>query len=307
MLKSLPFTKETRVASLVFFSFYFIYGMFRLPFAQYLVCIAIGSIVYGIFDSFELAAISLLLSHFAVPFFVRGSAHKEGFASGNSPRSGAERQGRGTEGFASGNSPRLSLSSGLVQSEGFIATNAIEISQRVSKMKSNLYGASEIRGVGSQMTEGFEDAKAADHTLDENKKESVNSKDVTASSKPAASDLVVTKDDGVTNGAVNTPENFQSQNGLFKLGQIPSDGKGGFHIDAGTTVMNALSALKPDQIAAMTKDTKQLIETQKSLMGLLQTFQPMMSEGKQMMETFQGMFGAAAGAGDTAKNMLGGK
>ena len=71
--------------------------------------------------------------------------------------------------------------------------------------------------------------------------------------------------------------------------------------------MNALSALKPDQIAAMTKDTKQLIETQKSLMGLLQTFQPMMSEGKQMMETFQGMFGAAAGAGDTAKNMLGGK
>lgn len=282
MLKSLPFTKETRVASLVFFSFYFIYGMFRLPFAQYLVCIAIGAIVYGIFDSFELAAIALLLSHFMVPFFVRGSA------------SGAERQGRGTN-----------------VSEGFVATNAIEVSQRVSKMKANLYGESEVRGVGSPMTEGFEDAKAADHTLDENKKESVNSKDVTASSKPAASEFVVTKADGAangaTNGAVNVPENFQSQNGLFKLGQIPSDGKGGFHIDAGTTVMNALSALKPDQIAAMTKDTKQLIETQKSLMGLLQTFQPMMSEGKQMMETFQGMFGAAAGAGDTAKNMLGGK
>ena len=294
MLKSLPFTKETRVASLVFFSFYFIYGMFRLPFAQYLVCIAIGAIVYGIFDSFELAAISLLLSHFAVPFFVRGSARTEGFASG------AERQGRGTEGFASGNSPRRGT-------EGFVATNAIEVSQRVSKMKANLYGESEVRGVGSPMTEGFEDAKAADHTLDENKKESVNSKDVTASSKPAASEFVVTKADGAANGAVNVPENFQSQNGLFKLGQIPSDGKGGFHIDAGTTVMNALSALKPDQIAAMTKDTKQLIETQKSLMGLLQTFQPMMSEGKQMMETFQGMFGAAAGAGDTAKNMLGGK
>ena len=306
MLKSLPFTKETRVASLVFFSFYFIYGMFRLPFAQYLVCIAIGAIVYGIFDSFELAAISLLLSHFAVPFFVRGSARTEGFASGTNVSGSAHK-----EGFASGNSPRLGLSSGLVQSEGFVATNAIEVSQRVSKMKANLYGESEVRGVGSPMTEGFEDAKAADHTLDENKKESVNSKDVTASSKPAASEFVVTKADGAANGAangaVNVPENFQSQNGLFKLGQIPSDGKGGFHIDAGTTVMNALSALKPDQIAAMTKDTKQLIETQKSLMGLLQTFQPMMSEGKQMMETFQGMFGAAAGAGDTAKNMLGGK
>lgn len=303
MLKSLPFTKETRVASLVFFSFYFIYGMFRLPFAQYLVCIAIGAIVYGIFDSFELAAISLLLSHFAVPFFVRGSAGAEGFASGTNVSGSAHK-----EGFASGNSPRLGLSSGLVQSEGFVATNAIEVSKRVSKMKANLYGESEVRGVGSPMTEGFEDAKAADHTLDENKKESVNSKEVTASSKPAeASKFIVTKGEGATTGAVNVPENFQSQNGLFKLGQIPSDGKGGFHIDAGTTVMNALSALKPDQIAAMTKDTKQLIETQKSLMGLLQTFQPMMSEGKQMMETFQGMFGAAAGAGDTAKIMLGGK
>ena len=289
MLKSLSFTKETRVASLVFFSFYFIYGMFRLPFAQYLVCIAIGAIAYGIFDSLELAAIALLLSHFMVPLFVRGkegfrgsARTEEGFANG------AERQGRGTN-----------------VSEGFVARDPKEISQRVSKMKAR---EPEVYGVGSRMTEGFEDAKASDHTLDENKKESVNSKQVTASSKPAeTSELIVTKGDGETNGAVNKPENFESQNGLFKLGQIPSDGKGGFHIDAGTTVMNALNALKPDQIAAMTKDTKQLIETQKSLMGLLQTFQPMMSEGKQMMETFQGMFGAAAGAGDTAKNMLGGK
>ena len=38
--------------------------------------------------------------------------------------------------------------------------------------------------------------------------------------------------------------------------------------------MNAISAQKPDQIKAMTMDTKQLIETQKSLMGMLQTFQP---------------------------------
>jgi hypothetical protein len=264
MLKSLSFTKETRVASLVFFSFYFIYGMFRLPFAQYLVCISIGAIVYGIFDSSEVAAIALLLAHFVVPMFLKG---KEGFH------------------------------------EGFVAVNPTEVSQRVSKMKVNLYGM-EPRGVGSPMTEGFEDAKAADHTLDENKKESVNSKPVTASSTPAETKEEKKDDKG---GAVNAPENFQSQNGLFKLGQIPSDGKGGFHIDAGTTVMNALNALKPDQIAAMTKDTKQLIETQKSLMGLLQTFQPMMAEGKQMMETFQGMFGAAAGAGDTAKNMLTGK
>ena len=83
---------------------------------------------------------------------------------------------------------------------------------------------------------------------------------------------------------------FQDNGGLFKLGQIPSDTKGGSHIDTSTTVMNARSALKPDQIKSMTQDTKQLIETQKALMGMLTSFQPMMQEGKQMMQTFSSMF-----------------
>ena len=65
--------------------------------------------------------------------------------------------------------------------------------------------------------------------------------------------------------------------------------------------MNAINALKPDQIKAMTADTKQLIETQKSLMGMLQTFQPMVSEGRQMMETFQEMFSPTMGASSGAK------
>jgi len=55
--------------------------------------------------------------------------------------------------------------------------------------------------------------------------------------------------------------------------------------------MNALNALKPDQLKAMTTDTKQLIETQKSLMSMLQTIKPMMHEGRQMMDTFNDMFG----------------
>ena len=101
-------------------------------------------------------------------------------------------------------------------------------------------------------------------------------------------------------------ETFQESqtSGLFKLGQIPKDEKGGHHIDAGTTVMNAINSLKPDQIKAMTMDTKQLIETQKSLMGMLQTFQPMVSEGKQMMETFQEMFSPAMGAMKVADGMV---
>ena len=66
-----------------------------------------------------------------------------------------------------------------------------------------------------------------------------------------------------------------------------------FHLDAGTTFMNAYKSLKPEQIAAMTKDTQELMETQKQLMGTLQTLKPLMQDGKQMMEMFQSYFGAA--------------
>ena len=79
--------------------------------------------------------------------------------------------------------------------------------------------------------------------------------------------------------------------GQFKLGEIPKEEKGGFFIDQGTTLMNALNGLKPDQIKAMTTDTKQLIETQKSLMGMLDTLAPMMKEGSNLLNMFNGMFG----------------
>jgi hypothetical protein len=80
----------------------------------------------------------------------------------------------------------------------------------------------------------------------------------------------------------------------FKLGEIPSQVKNGPHIDAGSTLIKAIQGLNPDQINAMTKDTKQLIDTQKSLMGMLGTMKPMMNDGKELMETFQQMFGENA-------------
>jgi cytoskeletal protein RodZ len=79
--------------------------------------------------------------------------------------------------------------------------------------------------------------------------------------------------------------------GMFKLGSIPADVVGGSHIDIGTTMMNALNALKPDQIKQMTDDTRKLLETQKSLMGMLGTMKPMLQDGKQLMSTFNDMFG----------------
>jgi len=225
------FSKITRIASILVFTFYFLYGIFRIPFVKYLTCVAVGSIAYGITDSYEIAVIGLLLCNFVFP-----NSRYEGFVS--APIRSAMHRDSGTAAFMLG-------------------------------------------GVGSPMSEGFEDASGNDLTLSPTKVVSENSTDVTATTKPAA-----------------------VENGLFKLADIPKDQKDGFHIDAGTTVLNALNALKPEQITAMTQDTKQLIETQKSLMNMLKTFTPVVNEGKQMMETFGAMFGPTMGALDVSNKML---
>lgn len=280
-MKEVKFTKQTSIVALVFFIAYFFYGMFRLPFTQYLVSLAVGGIVYGITDSYELATVGLLVSNFLFPL-VRG---KEGF------------EVKRTEGYMD------------------ISASAAEISRRVGSMKQGV--APPIVGVGSPMSEGFEGTGAVDHTLDP-KIPSENSTPVTATSTPAPVASAPAPAPVVASAPAAAPpsnalppvhqppapETFQDSGGLFKLGQIPTDQKGGFHIDAGTTVINALNALKPDQIAAMTKDTKQLIDTQKSLMNMLQTFSPMVNEGKQMMETFNSMFSPAMGSLQTAQGML---
>jgi hypothetical protein len=277
-----------------------VYGLFYTPFTQYLVSLAIGGIVYGIVDSAEIAVISLLAANY---LFTVVRRKDEGFQN-NAEDSAKDNYDTATE----------------------------------EKTKKPLEG---LGGVGSKMSEGFADAADTDMTVSETKE--VKEELSVGKSKPASADegaAVNPKDvekmadmmkkmmetmntGGVLESSKATKisekvppahqpqekETFQeSQNsGLFKLGQIPKDEKGGHHIDAGTTVMNAINSLKPDQIKAMTMDTKQLIETQKSLMGMLQTFQPMVSEGKQMMETFQEMFSPAMGAMNTAGAMTGAK
>jgi hypothetical protein len=85
---------------------------------------------------------------------------------------------------------------------------------------------------------------------------------------------------------------------MFELGKKykgpGEDDDGEFHLDAGTTFLNAYKALKPDQVAAMTKDTQELMQTQKQLMSTLQTLKPLISDGKEMMDMFQSYFGAGS-------------
>ena len=70
-------------------------------------------------------------------------------------------------------------------------------------------------------------------------------------------------------------------------------------VDMFKTMLESYKSLTPDQVEHMTKDTKDLIETQKSLMETVKSLAPVVTQGKEMLDTFKDYFG-----GDT-KNMLG--
>ena len=82
-------------------------------------------------------------------------------------------------------------------------------------------------------------------------------------------------------------EEFQSAtNELFKLGKMPSEHAEGPMLDAGSTLLKAMSSFNPEQINAMSSDTKQLLDTQKSLMGMLNQMRPVLADGKELLNTF---------------------
>jgi hypothetical protein len=83
---------------------------------------------------------------------------------------------------------------------------------------------------------------------------------------------------------------------LGKPYKLPSESDDGpYHLDAGTTFLNAYKALKPEQIAAMTRDTQELLATQKSLVSMLDSFGPLLKD----MNKITGFFG---GGGSTPRD-----
>ncbi len=131
--------------------------------------------------------------------------------------------------------------------------------------------------------EGFEDKK------DEEVK-----KDKAEEKEEAKEEKKETKEKFASGADKNPPPDHGDRGEFFELGKkykLPNEkDDSDFHLDAGTTFMNAYKSLKPDQIAAMTKDTQELMETQKQLMSTLKTLKPLMTDGKQMMEMFQSYF-----------------
>jgi len=225
---------------------YVLYGLFAIPFAYFMISLAVGLIVYGAADVSLGVTVAVVLITGAVASLI-GKAKSEGFQDG---------------------SPA-------------IAARVKTIKRAPPAQMSGVYA--------SGFVEGFEDISEETKKKDEEKTEE---KFESPSSKPAPA----------------KSETPKEADGLFKLGQLPTETKGGFHIDQGTTVLNALNALQPDQVKKMSEDTQKLIDTQKSLMMMLGTMKPMLSDGKQLIDTFQQMFGPGAlnAAGGAAANPIAG-
>jgi type VI protein secretion system component VasK len=170
--------------------------------------------------------------------------------------------------------------------EGF-QDSSQQIIRRIGSLKK-----SEPTGVYSSSVEGFEDvqpdvpkdgASSSSSSASADTKDQVDSKKVaeTTSAHPEKE-----KEKEIEK------EEFQSAtNELFKLGKMPSEHAEGPKLDVGQTVMKAMNSLDPNTITSMTSDTKKLLETQKGLMSMLNQMRPVLADGKELLQTFSGMFG----------------
>jgi hypothetical protein len=88
-------------------------------------------------------------------------------------------------------------------------------------------------------------------------------------------------------------ENFENEklDEKDKGGEPEPTGKSTPHVDLGTTILHAYRNLSPEQIGGMKRDTKELMELQKELMGTLAEMKPAIEQGAQLLGTFSQFFG----------------
>lgn len=63
------------------------------------------------------------------------------------------------------------------------------------------------------------------------------------------------------------------------------------HLDVGTTILHAYRNLTPEQIGGMRRDTKELLDLQRELMGSLAEMKPAIEQGAELLSTFSTFFG----------------
>jgi hypothetical protein len=90
-------------------------------------------------------------------------------------------------------------------------------------------------------------------------------------------------------------EHFSNEKLDEKKSEDPDEpeptGKSTPHVDLGTTILHAYRNLSPEQIGGMKRDTKELMELQKELMGTLAEMKPAIEQGAELLGTFSQFFG----------------
>jgi hypothetical protein len=265
-------------------TFYIIYAFAGIGITGLIFSLAIGLILLSFNKDIEIIVASIILSGLGWKFLIE--RRREGFTVSTGKGASANEIVKKIKQIANQN-----------VFEGFngdlpigAGNSAKDITRRLEQIKKKSFEPSGL--LSSSYAEGFEDASnPATSTPSAPEKPAP-----TASSSPAPTNAPtataqLAKDMPKTEGSNTAGFADKITDGMFKLGSVPPDSVGGAHIDIGTTMMNALNALKPDQVKQMTDDTRKLLETQKSLMGMLSSMKPMLQDGKQLMGTFNDMFG----------------
>lgn len=95
--------------------------------------------------------------------------------------------------------------------------------------------------------------------------------------------------EGQQSSAPNVEDNANNDNEKELETEIDTEN---FGVNIGKTFLEAYSSLDPSALKEMTKDAKDLISTQKSLVETIKTLAPVVMEGRKMLENFKDYFGA---------------
>lgn len=256
-MKLSDFTYQLSVVILIITALHtFIYsGMTGLLFSS-----AIALIIAAFVDEFEIVAGISVLIALSYTMFLKKYI-REGFETHN-PKSVASR----------------------IQA---LSNKTKESTTKPSKVKN------QVKGVYSSKIEGFQDIQPKEPKEGEsNVSTSASTKMMDQVDEESVKEVTKNIEEKKKSEKEIEKEEFQSAtNQLFKLGKLPSENEDGPKLDPGQTLMKAMNSLDPSVISSMTTDTKKLLETQKSLMGMLGQMRPILADGKELLQTFSGMFG----------------
>ena len=264
----MKFNAMTYNISLVMVGITALYVLIYSGITGLLFCSAIALIAAGMLDQFELVAAVAVIFAMFYTFFLKGWMRK-------------------LEPFENIDTPE-------------------QIMGRLANMKDNYHQTPqqlkdprrEPYGVYDPEIEGFQDVSSSGKEGAPSESSSAPTVKTTNQVDSSLSESVTSNIDAVEKKSDKQIENEEIEsatNHLFKIGKMPSENMDGPKLDSGSTLMKAMESFKPEQISAMTKDTKALLETQKGLMEMLKQMQPVLSDGKDLLNTFTGMFGGSGG------------